>query len=309
VPRKKTSNSKKLPKELPAEFVERTISLSWNYESPISDENSFFSSIQFGGATSCPIIMDDNLWNAEHQMDLGRVCYNIVKEFVTYMQTKSYRPLRNTVICSLDIETTDFMPKAFEGFVNHICQARLDTRSDERLCLQVFQIINMNRKKEHVQFMLPKVWEFMHSPEIQLVFNEHFDIPIIKSCITNAGLDLAFPEKIIDLMKYGKSLDKLETWIESKTGFHRQKTEKGHYSEYYKQFKKTKQLDPISSYNMMDTLTPLLGYLVLHRPPLKQKSLDPKILDKFEHPSHSIKSVSIGKVAPIRKKTTKKSII
>ncbi|MBD3214204.1 MAG: hypothetical protein GF311_16460 [Candidatus Lokiarchaeota archaeon] len=48
----------------------------------------------------------------------------------------------------------------------------------------------------------------------------------------------------------------------------RTNTEKGKYSEYYKMFKgkgrkgTEKQIEPIGTYNITDSLTPLLSYII-----------------------------------------------
>ncbi len=90
----------------------------------------------------------------------------------------------------------------------------------------------------------------------------------MKTLISEFFLNLAFPTKIIDLHDYFTNLKNLEKYLETELGIKRTITEKGKYSEYYKVFKGKgingygKQIEPIGTYNMIDTLTPLMTYLV-----------------------------------------------
>ncbi len=76
-------------------------------------------------------------------------------------------------------------------------------------------------------------------------------------------LNCEFPGIVVDLMDDKKSLALLEKYLSNIFGFKRLITEKGNYKEYYAAFKK-KRIEPISTYNIVDTLTPLLYYMYEH---------------------------------------------
>ena len=180
-------------------------------------------------------------------------------------------------IASLDIETTNWIPSAMQGYVNIICQSILE-KTKEGVTLSTYQIINMNRKPENVGVMLQHIWAYLntqelpqfgqllkenrHFPHTQLVFNKNFDILILEKCISNFGLEFNFPPQIYDLMKEYPSLEYLEKELATKIGFNRVATAKGNFNEYYSLFKKNKVIEPLSTYNIMDTLSPLLAFLI-----------------------------------------------
>ncbi len=182
-------------------------------------------------------------------------------------------------IFSLDIETTSWMPKAHEGYINHITQSCIDLKGKDPV-ISIFQIINMNRKPDNVKNMLDRVWAYMANPRaipeakssedsvepprfhktVQLVFNRRFDIKILEKMFKKFTLPHRFPKKRVDLMDQKKSLALLEKYLKEKHGFKRLITEKGNYKDYYARFKK-KKIEPISTYNVVDTLTPLLYFI------------------------------------------------
>ncbi len=126
----------------------------------------------------------------------------------------------------------------------------------------------MTRKKKDVHNLIRLVRRFFDDIDILIVFNRDFDIKILQKVIKNYEIDFKFPDKIIDLMKRYPSLQILENDLFSKTGFHRNQTEKGKYSQYYSLFKGkgikgiNKQIEPIGAYNLIDTLTPLFSFLI-----------------------------------------------
>ena len=68
-----------------------------------------------------------------------------------------------------------------------------------------------------------------------------------------------------------KNLAALEDNLKNQVGFKRAHSEKGQYREYYKLFKgqgskgMNKKIDPIGTYNLMDTLTPLFAFLLMYK--------------------------------------------
>ncbi len=261
------------------DFVERYISIELPIDiqsKPLTPE--FFSeNIKFHGVSNSNDIDHDQIWVSEFQAEIIQT-YRLIAE--TLLKGEISPKLMDRTIVSLDIETTNWMPSAQEGYINHICQSFLHCTANH-IHIATYQIINMNRKPENVGEMLKKTWKFMENgqfavneslsdeyfpqsiPDIQLVFNKGFDIRILKKCFSKFELGLLFPETVVDLMKFHKKLASLEEWLKKKVNFSRTITEKGNYSEYYALFKK-KQIEPISTYNIIDTLTPLLAYIVMN---------------------------------------------
>jgi hypothetical protein len=222
----------------------RKIKVNGNGPSPI---------IQYSGDTNSVWLPTKQIWTPQYQAEITSTIQMIFNQPIP-------TSLQNKRIASLDIETTTYIPAARKGHINHITQSILDC-TQKQPTLMTFQIINMNRKPENVKFMLEKVWTEMGDVDIQLVFNAAFDILILKNQIQQYNLNLKFANTIVDLMRTHKNLASLEEWLNIQLGFQRSVTEKGNFEEYYTLFKKDKLLEPISSYNIMDTLTPLLAYL------------------------------------------------
>jgi uncharacterized protein YprB with RNaseH-like and TPR domain len=219
-----------------------------------SIDNNDKIDIKFEKEANTVWIPEKAIWDPFYFVDIERIIRVIFRQPIP-------RLLKGKRIASVDIETTPWIPQARLGHINHITQSILDY-TDDRPHLETFQIINMNRKPENVGYMLQQIWDRIGTIDIQLVFNKVFDISILNDQITKFSLEYSFAPVIIDLMRLRGSLDLVEQWIHRECGFHREQTEKGIYEEYYNHFKKEKALEPLSSYNIMDTLTPLLAYLL-----------------------------------------------
>ncbi len=215
---------------------------------------------------------EENIWDDNVLSDV----YNISKKILNLVMDDnllSDNYLKNKRIVSIDIETTDFIPKAREGFVNTLGLSYLDlTPNSEKSCeLVMHQSFNMLRKKEHARHLLDLAWEYINNSDILLVFNRSFDINILQTIINNSALPYKFPERIFDLRDKFKSLRVLEEYLNKKVGFQRIHSEKGKYKDYYKLFKGKgskgldKKLEPLGTYNLMDTLTPLYAYLLMEK--------------------------------------------
>lgn len=258
------------------DFVERYVSLEIPLNTPVDSltPEFFAREIVFHGISNSNDVQENQIWLPEYQAEISQTFQLIAK---TLLLNKISPTLINKAIASLDIETTSWMPSAQKGYINHVSQSYLHYNTDS-FHIATYQIINMNRKPENVGAMLVKTWKFLENgkfPEdngnyednpldIQLVFNKGFDIRILNNCFAKFELDLHFPETIVDLMKTHRKLAVLEEWLGNKVGFSRTITEKGNYGEYYALFKK-KQIEPISTYNIIDTLTPLLAYILVNQ--------------------------------------------
>ncbi|MHA1792818.1 MAG: hypothetical protein ACTSVI_09255 [Promethearchaeota archaeon] len=235
----------------------------------------------------------ENAWNEKYFKDIENAARILIQDCYKSMISTNASHLLGKKVVSLDIETTDYFPKAREGFVNiialsimdfkkfkipkrspeetHGAQRGIKTQTNFPITLKIYQVFNMLRKKELAQYLLTLTWNVLNDADFLLVFNKKFDIPILDKIIkdNNLNLKLASSFNICDYKEKGiKSLKKLEEVLQDKTGFKRFTTEKGHYSEYYRQFKgigtpgKRKKIEPIGTYNIFDTLSPLHYYIL-----------------------------------------------
>jgi len=274
--------SKKELKEIdkPVKDTRKIPKVSWNTESTpknfitrkvlFETQNTKITS-SFSGTSAYKEYPPEKLWEKPWTDDVRNMAESLLS-YVNDIKNLSELPFNDKVLMCLDIETTDFLPKAYEGFVNIIGVAILDLRGDNsnNFSLQLFQAFNMTRKKTNVPLLLKLVKPYFEDIDFLLVFNQDFDIKIIKTVVTEFSLNFDIPLNIIDLQDYFPNLKTLEKYLTMQVGEKRSTTEKDKYSEYYKMFKgkgKTgynKQIEPIGTYNLMDTLTPLYAYLLLN---------------------------------------------
>jgi len=229
--------------------------------------------IQFNyqGMSSYPEVQYDDIWQDVSKLDLETVCTCIMKviQDPKIIENKIYF---NKRIISLDIETTDYLPKAYEGFVNILGIAIVDFagNSANSSSLTIHQIFNMTRKKEYASNLIWLLREEIERADVCVLFNKNFDLKILENIIKDENLIITFPTMIIDLNEKFNSLFDLEQSLAQRTGFHRQQTQKSQFLNYYKLFKgigregKNRKLEPLGSYNLLDTLTPLLFHLLDH---------------------------------------------
>jgi len=247
----------------PENFIERSLHVIKNSSEILFSKKGRSTYIEYN---------EENIWDDNVLSDV----YNTSKDILNLVINDNLllnNYLKHEKIVSIDIETTDFIPKAREGFVNTLGLSYLDlTPNSENSCeLVIHQSFNMLRKKEHAHHLLHLAWDYINSSDILLVFNRSFDINILQTIIDNQALPYQFPDIIFDLREKFKSLRVLEDYLNKKVGFQRIHSEKGKYRDYYKLFKgkgskgMDKKLDPLGVYNLMDTLTPLYAYLLMER--------------------------------------------
>ncbi|MHA1490304.1 MAG: ribonuclease H-like domain-containing protein [Promethearchaeota archaeon] len=247
--------------DFPDDFIERSIRM-YKKEDDLSPDKSERSTYHE--------YTEENIWN-ETLLDDIYITSKAILDYVINCNSLKDKPYFGKKIVSIDIETTTWIPKAFEGFVNILGASILDLRypapADAELI--VYQSFNMLRKKEKAFYLLNLAQKYINNADIIIVFNKNFDIKILKTIIKNFKLDYKFPEEIIDMMGLFKSLAALESHLSRQVNFQRIHSEKGQYQEYYKSFKGKgkkgtgKQIDPIGVYNLMDTLTPLYAFLLM----------------------------------------------
>lgn len=232
--------------------------------------NSKFQSV-FNGTSAYYEYHPEKLWQKPWIEDINTITQSLISFIIENANFLRSEFLKKKIVC-LDIETTDYLPKAYEGFINIIGVSilNLDDLIAQNISVELFQAINMTRKKEDVPKLLNLVMPYLSNVDKLLVFNRDFDIKIINAVIDEFSLDINLPLNIIDLQNFFVSLKALEEDLYLKVGVKRENTCKGKYSEYYKLFKgrgkkgNKKQIEPICSYNLMDVLTPLFAYLIIN---------------------------------------------
>lgn len=249
-------------KSTPLNFITRKVSISL--------QNSIIKS-KFSGTSAYEEYSPEKLWKKPWLNDINSIGKGLLS-YVFNLKNLSRQPYYGKKLVSLDIETTDFLPKAYEGFINIIGISTIDFRvkTFSEISLQLFQIFNMTRKKHLVPHLLNLINPYLKEVDDLIVFNQNFDITILNRVIDEFSSNLTIPNNIIDLKTRFSSLKNLEEFLGSSVGIKRTTTKKGKYSEYYRLFKgkgkngKEKQIEPIGTYNLADTLTPLFVYLILN---------------------------------------------
>jgi len=248
-------------KTTPMNFITRNISFR-NINSTIRST--------FDGSSAYYEYPPETLWQEPWIEDINSIVYSLM-HFIFQNSNNLKSEFQDKKIACIDIETTDYLPKAYEGFVNIIGLSILNFESvvNHEVSVNLFQAINMTRKKNNVPKLLNLVKPFLSNIDKLLVFNKDFDIKILNAIIDEFSLDFTMPTHIFDLQEHFVSLKALEDDLNLKVGIKRKYTEKGKYSEYYKLFKgtgkkgKNKRIEPIGTYNLTDTLTPLYAYLIM----------------------------------------------
>ncbi len=245
----------------PLNFITRTIQLNY--------KNLKAQSI-FSGTSAYKGYPPETLWKNPWKDDIKNIAESLILYAINNKNQLSSTILNKRIAC-LDIETTDFIPKAYEGFVNIIGISLLEVRDIEKedIHLEIFQAFNMTRKKPNAPKLLKLVSPYFEDVDTLLVFNKNFDVKILNMLINEFSLDISIPSNTVDMQDYFLNLKSLEDFLAAQVDVKRMTSEKGKYSEYYALFKgkgkngKDKQIEPIGTYNLTDALTPLYAYVIM----------------------------------------------
>ncbi|MHA1492277.1 MAG: type I-E CRISPR-associated endoribonuclease Cas2e [Promethearchaeota archaeon] len=266
---KKRQKTQKIPlvtwntEGTPDNFITRTVI--------VKNENSNINT-EFTGTSAYGEYPPNTLWVPPWTEEIKHIGEALLKFLLNLDNLSEQSYFEKKILC-LDIETTDYIPKAYEGFINIIGITLLDLRKSqiENLRLNAFQVFNTTRKKLEVPTLLTLIDPYLKDIDVLLVFNKDFDLKILNTIINEFSLKLVLPKNVVDLQDYFPNLKALEQSLTARVGVRRTATEKGKYSEYYKLFKgqgregHTKKIEPIGTYNLTDTLTPLFMYLLLNK--------------------------------------------
>jgi len=225
----------------------------------------------FSGTSNYEEYLPNKLWEKLWTDEIKRIGKFLVS-FLNSIENLHEMSFYGKKLVCIDIETTDFLPKAYEGFINIIGISLLDLReiNSKNFELMLFQAFNMTRDKNRVPVLIKLIEPYLKDVNTLLVFNKNFDIKIINTVINKFSLNIKLPKRIVDLQENFHNLVQLEKFLTSKVGIKRTNTSKNKFSEYYNQFKGkgkkgyNKKIEPIGTYNLIDTLTPLFTYLILN---------------------------------------------
>ncbi len=224
----------------------------------------------FSGTSNYEEYPPDKLWEKPWTDDIKSIGKSLVS-FLNNIGNLCEMSFYGKKVLCIDIETTDFIPKAYEGFINIIGISLIDLREikSKNFGLTLFQAFNMTRDKTRVPTLLKLIEPYLKDVNTLLVFNKNFDIKIINTVINKFSLNIKIPKRVVDLQENFPNLVQLEKFLTSEVGIKRANTSKNKFSEYYNQFKGkgkkgyNKKIEPIGTYNLTDTLTPLFTYLIL----------------------------------------------
>lgn len=245
----------------PKGFITRKVLFNINHSKILSS---------FSGTSNYEEYPPDRLWEKPWIDDIKSIGKSLIS-FLNNIENLYEMSYYGKKLLCIDIETTDFLPKAYEGFINIIGISLLDLREikSKNLGLTLFQAFNMTRDKTRVPILLKLIEPYLKDVNTLLVFNKNFDIKIINTVINKFSLNIKIPKRIVDLQENFPNLVQLEKFLTSEVGIKRANTSKNKFSEYYNQFKGkgrkgyNKKIEPIGTYNLTDTLTPLFTYLIL----------------------------------------------
>jgi len=245
----------------PKGFITRKVLFNINHSKILSS---------FSGTSNYEEYPPDSLWEKPWIDDIKSIGKSLIS-FLNNIENLYEMSYYGKKLLCIDIETTDFLPKAYEGFINIIGISLLDLREikSKNLGLTLFQAFNMTRNKTRVPILLKLIEPYLKDVNTLLVFNKNFDIKIINTVINKFSLNIKIPKRIVDLQENFPNLVQLEKFLTSEVGIKRANTSKNKFSEYYNQFKGkgrkgyNKKIEPIGTYNLTDTLTPLFTYLIL----------------------------------------------
>jgi uncharacterized protein YprB with RNaseH-like and TPR domain len=210
--------------DFPDNFIERLIRVR---------EKKDVLSLEKSATSTFHEYTEENAWDETLLDDISSTCKAIL-DYIINCNSLEDKPYFNKKIVSLDIETTTWIPKAYEGYVNILGVSILDLRdrAPANAELLVYQSFNMLRKKEKSFHLVSLAQKYINDADLIIVFNKNFDIKILQTIINNFKLDYKFPNEIVDMMGPFRSLAKLESYLNRKVNFQRIHSEKGKYEEY-----------------------------------------------------------------------------
>jgi len=229
-------------------------------------------SLSYSGISTYPHIPSNQIWNKYFSKDIDLFAKSLLSISSSIPHSKLVSSnLLNSTISSIDIETPDSIPLAYQGqiCIIGISSLTFPPEPSSKPTYSLLQIFDLSeppfRPNLTLQLSLPTI---SHSSPL-IVFNQKFDISIIQSVISKFNLNLHLPTPIIDLKNDFINLIELENFLYSKLFIKRYTTNKNKYPEYYKIFRENpnnleyNQLEPIGTYNAIDTLSPMIAHILI----------------------------------------------
>jgi CRISPR-associated protein Cas2 len=238
------------------------------------DEKKEFTS-QYQGHSNYFEYSPETLWNYKGKLDL-EIC---AQSLLQYLAKKSntmmsilntMMAIPNLSIVSLELSTTDYIPKAKQGFINIIGIVVLKfeyLNGSYQPLIEVKQIFNMVRKRHLVPMLLATVGKEINNATQLILHDAPFIIPLLNSIISEFGLKITIPSNIFDTKNFQDSPSSIDTFLSKKVNISRTFTNPLDFSKYYKIYKGTKkhgygkQIDPLGMNNLVNCLNQLYFYL------------------------------------------------
>lgn len=239
-----------VPKNLPPNFVSRTFSVRF-------EGNQFIS--HFSAQSSYFEYPPERVWSkkeVEEITKIGQFCLDLwnicLKEQPENISEK---------ILSFALETTDYSPKASEGYVNVIGLCSLHFSQETHCPTLVFhQGFNMTRQRTNAAALLYHFWSNFQNASQVIVWDKNKDLS--QFSLLAKENKLACPEfkRIFDVKENSRKIEEFIEEFNTKTGMNLTIQSSAKFSEYYQLFKgdeKTqinKNLIPIGRFNFLKIL-------------------------------------------------------
>lgn len=243
---------------LPPDFIIRSIEIT-----KTDDEIHY----DLKGNSQSSLYPNEVIWSESWLGDIKSMSKIILDYLISVPQISI--DYMNKKIISLNIETTDYLQKAQEGYVNILGITVLDLREvqQKNVKLFIYQSINLSRKRKLSPYLVKLSWDLFQDVDVLIVFNKDFVIPVIQQLIDELNPSYVLPINILDYQDRFNSLEELEKLLFDFTGIRRVHTQKNLFKRYYAQFKghskgADKEIDPLGICNITNTLTPLLIYIL-----------------------------------------------
>jgi len=195
------------------------------------------------------------------------------------MELKNHPEKKSEKILSFSLETTDYSPKAAEGYVNVIGLCSIYV-SQETQCptLSFHQGFNMTRQRSQAPALLFQFWPFFQNID-QLILM-HREKILSQFSLLSKENKFTPPEflKIYDISEHFSTIEELIELFNSKCNQDLTLQYSSKFSEYYQMFKGDavtqiqKNIIPIGRFNLLKIILGLYFYL------LKSGGLDEQVL-------------------------------
>ncbi|WP_457557388.1 type I-E CRISPR-associated endoribonuclease Cas2e [Candidatus Harpocratesius sp.] len=246
-----------VPKKLPPNFVIRTFSLRL-------EKDQFFSN--YAAQSSYFEYPPERVWSPSEIKEIQFICEMCLDSWNLHM--KSNPEEISDKILSFCLETTDYKPKATEGYVDVVGLCYLYHSSETQCPTLVFQQgFNMTRQRTNAAALLFHFWRNFQNISHLVVVDQtknlsQFSLLVKENKLTSPD----FPH-VIDISERFPSIEEIIERFNKLKNHNLTKQYSSKYSEYYQLFKGDtttqihKNIIPIGRYNLLKIVLGLFLYL------------------------------------------------